>query len=86
MPTLYPTKCPGFSIVLHPLVSFIRGGSFFGDLPSPRVPPPGLRDLLGSWGSQGRVLEPLGFRSRDARAQDTCLGRRQRLGGGLQHL
>lgn len=86
VPTLYPTKSPGLSTGLQPPVSSICGDPFLGGPPSPRVPPPGLRDLLGSWGSPGRVLETLGFRSRDVRAQDTCPGKRQRLGGGLQHL
>lgn len=31
----------------------------------------------------GRVLEPLGFRSRDSRAQDTCPGEAAATGRGL---
>lgn len=66
-PQVSPLACS-----LLPLPSAVT--PFLGGPPSHRVPPPGLRDLLGSWGSSGRALETLGFRSRDVRAQDTCPG------------
>lgn len=50
VPTLYPTKSPGLSTGLQPPVSSICGDPFLGGPPSPRVPPPGLRDLLRQLG------------------------------------